>query len=79
MDQDHLLVDFKTGDRLVLKEVLDPQLSIQLYCMGFLPGEVIQIEKIAPFGDPYILSVDDSFISLRKSDAQKIKVKKTEN
>lgn len=70
-----MLDQYKSGDSLVLEEVLDPQLSIQLYCMGFLPGETIRIEKIAPFGDPFIISVEDSFVSIRRADAKKIKVK----
>jgi Fe2+ transport system protein FeoA len=43
-----------------------------------LPGEKITIERIAPFGDPMIISIDDTFISLRKDDAQKIRVKRAE-
>lgn len=72
-----MLDSFKKGDTLILEEVLDSQLSIQLYCMGFLPGELITIERIAPFGDPMIISVEDSFISLRRNDAAKIRVKRT--
>lgn len=71
-----MLNSFQRGDSLIMEEVLDTQLSIQLYCMGCLPGEKITIERIAPFGDPMIISIDDTFISLRKDDAQKIRVKR---
>jgi len=74
-----MLDEYKAGDKVILEEVLDPQLSIQLYCMGFLPGEIIRIEKIAPFGDPFIISVEDSFVSIRRADAKKIKVKEVIN
>lgn len=73
-----MLDSYKQGDTVILEEVLDPQLSIQLYCMGCLPGERLTIERIAPFGDPLIISVEDSFITLRKADAGKIKVKRAE-
>ena len=68
------LADYKVGDKVVLKNVLDSQLTIQLYSMGCVLGEEILIERKAPFGDPIIISVEDSFISLRKNDAQKMEV-----
>ncbi len=68
------LADHKVGDRVILKEVLDAQLTIQLYSMGCVIGEELLIERKAPFGDPMIISVEDSFISLRKDDAQKMQV-----
>lgn len=64
---------------MILEEILDPELSIQLFCMGFLPGEILQIEKIAPFGDPLIISANEAFISLRRDDAEKIRVKAVKN
>jgi len=68
------LADYKVGDKVILKEVLDKQLTIQLYSMGCVLGEQITIERKAPFGDPIIISVEDSFISLREDDAKKMKV-----
>ncbi len=64
------------GDRAILKSIRDEQLSIQLYCMGCIPGETIRIERIAPFGDPIMISVEDSFISIRKEDAFKMEIEK---
>jgi ferrous iron transport protein A len=78
MEESEMLDNFYSGDILIMEEVVDPQLSVQLYCMGCLPGEKITIERIAPFGDPMIISIDDTFISLRKDDAQKIRVKRAE-
>ena len=54
--------------------MLDAQLTIQLYSMGCVVGEEILVERKAPFGDPIIISVEDSFISLRKDDAKKMEV-----
>lgn len=76
MEEAARLDECPSGEQVILEAVDDPQLSIQLYCMGCLPGERITIERIAPFGDPMILSIDNSFISLRKADAAKIKVKR---
>lgn len=79
MQERPFLYQYKAGEQVVLTEVLDKELSIQLFTMGFLPGETIQIEKIAPFGDPMIISANDSFISLRRDDAKKVSVKAIES
>lgn len=70
------LAECRQGDQATLLGVDDEQLSIQLFCMGCIPGENILVERIAPFGDPIIISVEDSFISLRKADAMKMRIKK---
>ncbi len=71
-----ILSKCQVGDSVILKEIKDRQLSIQLFTMGCIPGERIQIERIAPFGDPILLKVDDSFISIRKSDAKLVTIEK---
>lgn len=70
------LAQCKTGESAILQSISDEQLSIQLFCMGCIPGERITIEKIAPFGDPIMISVEDSFISIRREDAKKVSVVK---
>lgn len=76
MTDTNKLADCKEGDEATLIGVDDEQLSVQLFCMGCVPGETLSIERIAPFGDPIIISVEDSFISLRKEDAMQMTVKK---
>lgn len=70
------LAECTTGDKAKLNAIDDEQLSIQLFCMGCIPGETITIERIAPFGDPIMISVEDSFISIRKEDAEKMQIEK---
>lgn len=53
----------------------DHQLTIQLYSMGCFVGESLTLERVAPFGEPLIIRVEDSFISLRKADAENMEVK----
>ncbi|MEX2380076.1 MAG: FeoA family protein [Vicingaceae bacterium] len=76
MTDSSTLAECRQGDQATLLGVDDEQLSIQLFCMGCIPGEVIIVERIAPFGDPIIISVEDSFISLRKEDAMQMRIKK---
>jgi ferrous iron transport protein A len=40
-----------------------------------LPGEKITLELIAPMGDPIAINIGGYLLSLRKKDAQNIKVK----
>ena len=70
------LADCKAGESVELEEITDRQLSIQLYSMGCVLGEKVTVERIAPFGDPLIIRIEDCFISLRKADASKMIVSK---
>lgn len=70
------LAECNKGESAKLKGIDGEQLSIQLFCMGCIPGETITIERIAPFGDPIMISVEDSFISIRKEDAKKMRIEK---
>lgn len=40
--------------------------------MGLTSGEVVTIERIAPFGDPYILKVRNYHLAVRKKDMRHI-------
>lgn len=40
--------------------------------MGCIPGEVVQIEQVAPLGDPISISVAGYHLSLRLSEARSI-------
>lgn len=70
------LADCKLGEEVTLSKIDERHLCIQLFSMGCLIGEKIIIERIAPFGDPIVISIEDSFISLRKADAKQIQVVK---
>lgn len=46
----------------------------RLMDMGVLPGETVEVEKIAPLGDPIDIVVKGYHLSLRKSEAEQINV-----
>jgi ferrous iron transport protein A len=46
----------------------------RLMDMGVLAGEEVQVEKIAPLGDPIEITVKNYRLSLRKSEAAGIAV-----
>jgi len=49
-------------------------LKRRLMDMGVLVGEVVQVEKIAPLGDPIEITVKAYKLSLRKKEAEGIAV-----
>jgi len=59
----------------IIKHINDETLAIQLLAMGFILGEEIKIERIAPLGDPILIASGTNYISIRKSDAQQIEIK----
>ncbi|SFP68332.1 ferrous iron transport protein A [Oscillibacter sp. PC13] len=49
-------------------------LRCRLLDMGLIPKTTVQVEKIAPLGDPIELRVRGYSLSLRKEDARNIEV-----
>jgi len=46
----------------------------RLLDMGVVPGEVIEIERVAPLGDPVKIKIKGYHLSLRKEEAEKVYV-----
>ena len=44
--------------------------------MGITPGSLIEVERVAPLGDPIEVKIKGYHLSLRKEEAKKIKVEK---
>ena len=40
--------------------------------MGCLPGNLIELIQIPPFGDPYYFNINDSHVAIRKETAKEI-------
>ncbi|QQL49778.1 FeoA family protein [Mucilaginibacter ginkgonis] len=60
------------GKKGVVKEFTDLEMSVKLMEMGCLPGEEIQVQRIAPLGDPIAITVAGYQLSLRKREASTI-------
>ena len=68
------LSDLQVGQQAVIKEFGKDEISIKLMEMGFIPGEMIYIEKFAPLGDPISVCVAGYRLSLRLNEAEHIYV-----
>jgi ferrous iron transport protein A len=69
------LADLPLGQqgRIIRLQITGPR-KRRLMDMGMVVGEVVQMEKIAPLGDPMDVIVKDYHLSLRRSEAEGILV-----
>lgn len=63
------------GQEAIIQSIDDQDVYLKLLDLGCLPGELVRLEFIAPFGDPLAIQVAGSTLSLRKSDAQTIQIR----
>ena len=68
------LSELKSGQKGIIDSFTDYELSLKLLEMGCIPGELIEVLRIAPFGDPIACSVSGYILSLRKNEAATVKV-----
>ena len=70
----------KTLDQLALstdatiKEFLNESIKEKMLEMGCLPGMTVTVDRLAPLGDPIIISFEESQLALRKDEAKFISV-----
>ena len=75
MEKDYQkLSEVKIGQRVVIRSFENDDIYLKLMEMGCVPGEIICIEKIAPFRDPITINVSGYKLSLRLDEAQNILV-----
>ncbi len=68
------LSEISPGIAVVIKQVENDELFLKLMEMGFIPGEVIVVDQIAPLGDPISVSVAGYSLSLRLNEAKSVLV-----
>lgn len=68
------LSQLKPGQEGIIKEFKDNGIFLKLMEMGCVPGERIQLEQVAPLGDPISVSVAGYRLSLRRDEADHIYV-----
>ncbi|HTM97246.1 FeoA family protein [Pedobacter insulae] len=63
------LSQLKQGERGTIVAFTDLEMSVKLMEMGCLPGEVVEVERFAPLGDPMAIRVSGYQLCLRKNEA----------
>ena len=69
------LSELKPGQIGVIESFKDYELSLKLLEMGCIPGETVEVIRIAPFGDPLAISVSGYVLVLRKDEAETVVVR----
>ncbi|MBI1939297.1 MAG: ferrous iron transport protein A [Ignavibacteriales bacterium] len=69
------LKNLETGQRAkVLKIISKGETKKRIIEMGVTPGVIIEVERVAPLGDPIEVKVRGYHLSLRKIEAEGINV-----
>jgi ferrous iron transport protein A len=66
------LAELKVGKKAIIVSFESDEIVLKLMEMGCLPGEVVSIEKKAPWGDPISILISGYQLSLRIEEAEKI-------
>jgi ferrous iron transport protein A len=67
------------GQKCIIESFSDEFLKLKLMEMGCIPGEVVEVVRVAPPGDPIAINVANYILSLRLSEAETVLVKLLEN
>jgi ferrous iron transport protein A len=70
-----LLSELKRGQGGLIDSFTDYELSLKLLEMGCIPGEPVEVIRVAPLGDPIAISVSGYMLSLRKNEAATVRIR----
>ncbi|RUT70574.1 ferrous iron transport protein A [Flavobacterium cupreum] len=64
----------KKGEKAIIKDFDIDVIPLKLLEMGCLPGSMVELLQIAPFGDPLYLDINGSHVAIRIETAREIEV-----
>ena len=64
----------KKGEKAIIKDFDIDTVPLKLLEMGCLPGNMVELLQIAPFGDPLYLDINGSHVAIRVETAREIEV-----
>jgi ferrous iron transport protein A len=73
------LSELERGQSGIIQSFVEDEILLKLMEMGFLPGERVTVEQVAPLGDPMAILVAGYAVSLRLNEASKILVEINSN
>ena len=68
------LAGLKKGQKAIITEFNIDAIPLKLLEMGCLPGNLVELIQVAPFGDPIYINVNDSHVAIRMETALEIDV-----
>jgi ferrous iron transport protein A len=70
------IASLKKGEKAIIMDFDIDTVPLKLLEMGCLPGNIVELLQIAPFGDPLYLDVNGSHLAIRIETAKNIKVER---
>jgi ferrous iron transport protein A len=64
----------KKGEKAIIKDFDIDLIPLKLLEMGCLPGNLVELLQIAPFGDPLYVDINGSHVAIRIETAREIEV-----
>jgi Fe2+ transport system protein FeoA len=71
---EQILSQIENGKSVSVTEILTSSLTVKLKEMGIVKGKTLTVLYRAPLGDPIAVDIDGYVLSLRKNEANMIKV-----
>ena len=68
------IYSLKKGEKAIIKDFDLDVVPLKLLEMGCLPGNMVELLQIAPFGEPLYLNVNGSYLAIRIETAREIEV-----
>jgi ferrous iron transport protein A len=68
------ILTLKKGQKAIIKDFDIDLIPLKLLEMGCLPGNLVELLQIAPFGDPLYLDINGSHVAIRIETAREIEV-----
>ena len=68
------IASLKKGETAIIKDFDVDVIPLKLLEMGCLPGNMVKLLQIAPFGDPLYLDINGSHLAIRIETAREIEV-----
>ncbi len=68
------IASLKKGEKAIIKDFDADIIPLKLLEMGCLPGNMVELLQIAPFGDPLYLNINGSHLAIRIETAREIEV-----
>ncbi|MFV8334948.1 FeoA family protein [Flavobacterium sp. RSP29] len=73
------IYSLKKGEKAIIKDFDIDIVPLKLLEMGCLPGNMVELLQIAPFGDPLYLNINGSHVAIRVETAREIEVEILKN
>ncbi|MBS7787600.1 ferrous iron transport protein A [Flavobacterium sp. CYK-55] len=59
------LCHLKKGEKAIIKDFDVEAIPLKLLEMGCLPGNLVELIQVAPFGDPLYLNINGAHVAIR--------------